>query len=58
MTGGDLSVCGVKEEELGLFGYIKGSDEWMLKFTGKTLQVGETNNGYKKRVEKARKETF
>ena len=30
----------------------------MLKLVGEMLQVGETKNEYKKRVEKARKKTF
>jgi len=44
----------VKEEELGLFGYVKESEEWMLQVVGSTLQVGETKADYKKRVEKER----
>ena len=48
----------VEEEELGLFGYVKVSEEWMLN-VGEVLQVEETENKYKKRVEKkAMKETL
>ena len=32
----------VKEEELGLFGYVKASDKRILKVVGETLQLGET----------------
>ena len=40
---GLIRVCDcVREEELGLFGYVKGSEEWMLKVVGETLQVNET----------------
>ena len=39
----------VREEELGLFGYVKESEEWMLKVVGETLEVGETKIEYKKR---------
>jgi hypothetical protein len=46
----------VKEEELGLFGYVKMSEEWMLKVVGEALQVGETKREYKKRVDKQRKD--
>ena len=49
-----MHAC-VREEELGLFGYIKASDDWMLKVFGETLQVRETKNKFKKWVEKARK---
>ena len=48
----------VKEEELGLFEYVKASDEWMMKVVAKELTVGETKKEYKKRVEKERKESF
>ncbi len=48
----------VKEEELGLFEYVKASDEWMMKVVAKELTVGKTKKEYKKRVEKERKESF
>ena len=48
----------VKQEELALSEYVKGTEEWMLKVVGETLHVGETKNEYKKRVEKTRMECF
>ena len=39
----------VKDKELGLFGYAKVGDEWMLKRTRlEMLQVGEMKNKFKK----------
>ena len=46
----------MKEEKLGLFGYVNMSEEWMLKVVGEALQVGETKWEYKKRVDKQRKD--
>lgn len=48
-----------KEEEYGLFEYVKVSDKWMLKVVGESgCMWDKKNNKYKKREEKARKETF
>ena len=44
---------GFLSKELSLFGCVKRSDEWMSKVVGETLQVRETKNQCKKRVEKA-----
>ncbi|KXJ06748.1 hypothetical protein AC249_AIPGENE17286, partial [Exaiptasia diaphana] len=48
----------VREEELGLCGYVKASEEWMLKVVGEMVEVGETKKEYKKRVQKERRENF
>ena len=48
----------VREEEHGLCGYVKASEEWMLKVVGEMLEVGETNKEYKKRVQKERRGEF
>ena len=48
----------VKAEELGLFGYVKESNEWMLKVVGETLEIKETKGEYKNRVESERIECF
>lgn len=44
----------VREEELGLFGYVKDSKEWMLSVISETLEVGETKMEYKNRIESER----
>ena len=35
----------VEEENLGLNGYVKGSEEWMMKVVGETLRVDESKAG-------------
>lgn len=45
----------VKEEELGLFGYVEVSDEWMLK---RSWRWEKLKSEHKKHVQKASKETF
>ena len=34
----------VKVEEVGLFGYVQASNEWILKVVGEMSQVGEMKN--------------
>lgn len=48
----------VRTEEVGLFGYVKDSNEWMLKVVGETLEVNETKAEYKQRVERERVDCF
>ena len=45
----------VREEQFGLFTYVKKSEEWMLGAVNMTLQVGESKHEHKKHVDKKRK---
>ena len=46
----------VRGEECGLFEYVKGSNEEMLKVVAEELELGENKLEYKKRVDLERKE--
>ena len=48
----------IREEELGLSGYVRASDEWMLKVVAECFDDGETKEEYKQRIERERVDDF
>ena len=53
--GWGLKQC-VRTEEAGLNGYVRGSEEWMLKVVAEDCVEGESKVDYKKRMERERYE--
>ena len=44
----------VRGEEIALGEYVHGSEEWMLRIVGRTMEVGETKHEYVRRVDEER----